>query len=86
MQLCGKFVWLLLLALAGTACSRPEGPPIGSQINFDNVCNALRPNPLSVHGAGSSGTGGYSLGITPPMMLITNGFTYEANTTYTSKI
>ncbi len=85
MQLCERSLWLLIVALVGTVSSLPSGPPLSPEANRDNVCNALRPNPGSSHGAGTGGSGGYSLEIAPPMNLTASGFTYEPNTTYTSK-
>ena len=83
---CKGPLWLLMVALA--VCnvhSFPSGPPLAS--NFDNVCNALRPNPASPHGSSTAGDGGYSLEISPPMTPAANanGFTYQIDTTYTSE-
>ncbi len=77
-------LWLLMVALAVcNVYSLPGGPPLG--VNFDNVCNALRPNPSSSHGSGTPGNGGYRLQMSPSMTPATNGFTYQVDTNYTSE-
>jgi len=85
-MLSGKLTSVFLLLFIATVCvCRPEGPPLNPEANFDYVCNALAPNPLSIHGTPNPGDGGYMLNITPPLNETANGFTYINGTVYTSK-
>ena len=82
---------VLLLAFFVACCSlhavngMSSGPPLTSTANTDLVCREMTPNPTN-HGNPQSGNGGYALEILPEMVTVTDGFTYEINTVYTSAL
>ena len=75
-------VVLSTLAVCASVCvAFSGGPPVSP-----DVCNAMRPNPTtSPHGTVTAGDGDYRLDINPPMTEATDGFSFTADTPYTSK-
>ena len=81
-----RLFWFSIAACASVCVARSSGPDISTIANRDNVCNAMRPHPtLSGHGTGTAGDGDYRLEINPPMTEATDGFSYTADTAYTSR-